>query len=97
MSFIVHIFKINRVGEGRCYTVNLMEAIQGLWSIENIENNPELLQQMGGTISSTAKERHRKAMIDWSNQVRGHDPGCFCRAACQRGFSSFPFSFFHYT
>lgn len=85
---------ISSVGEGRCYTVNLMDAIEHMWSIEDIENNPVMLQQAGAIITDSDKQRYRRAMIEWSNDVRTQDPGCFCRIACEICIIFFIFSRF---
>ncbi|XP_022203887.2 phosphomevalonate kinase isoform X2 [Nilaparvata lugens] len=55
--------------------VRLSAPIKHHWSREN---NLDVEQLLG---SGDYKENHRKAMVEWSEQIRAKDYGYFCRAA----------------
>lgn len=67
------------LGEDKCCVIRISEPIKSHWAKEN---NLDLQQLMS---CDDYKEKHRKAMINWSDEVRNRDPGYFCKAACEKG------------
>ncbi|KOB78431.1 Phosphomevalonate kinase [Operophtera brumata] len=70
-----------RVGQetlgDRCEVIKISQPIKSQWAKDKNLNLNELLSD------SEYKEQYRLDMINWSDQMRSHDYGYFCRIACQ--------------
>ncbi|XP_026493405.2 phosphomevalonate kinase [Vanessa tameamea] len=60
-----------------CEIIKISQPIKSHWAKEKCLNLDELLSD------GEYKEQYRLDMIKWSDEMREHDYGCFCKAACQ--------------
>lgn len=67
------------VGSQRCETIRISEPIKRHWAaIEGLN-----LQQLLG--DGPYKERYRRQMIEWSDEIRSRRPDFFCQSAFATG------------
>jgi len=66
---------IFRLGKGEAVVVRLSAPIKQYWAESHALDLSQLLD------STAYKERHRLAMIEWSEQERAKDYGIFCKKA----------------
>lgn len=64
-----------RIGSEKCVIIRLSGPIKKHWAQTKSLQLDELLSD------GEMKEQHRKAMIEWSENVRSNDHGYFCRMA----------------
>lgn len=72
---ILAIFTIFRFGQERAQIIRISEPIKSTWAQEKGLNLTELLSD------GPYKEKYRKEMIIWSDEMRAKDYGVFCKAA----------------
>lgn len=70
-------FRIHRLGESTAEIIRISEPIKSTWAKEKNLNLSELLSD------GPYKEKYRKDMIVWSDEMRAQDYGIFCREASQ--------------
>lgn len=75
------IFKLCSLGSENCVVIRISEPIKSHWAKIN---NLDLQQLMS---CNDYKEKYRKAMIEWSDEIRQDDPGYFCKIACDKGLN----------
>lgn len=63
----------------KCTLVRISEPIKKHYSEKC---NIDLAELLG---DGPLKEKFRKEMIVWSDEMRSSDPGYFCRSACENG------------
>lgn len=68
----------SRLGD-RCQIVRISEPIKSEWARKMQLDLAELLSD------GPYKEKYRKDMIDWSDEVRKQDYGYFCKTAMEKG------------
>lgn len=66
-----------RIGPEKCSIVRLSGPIKKHWAQTKSLQFDELLSD------GEMKEQHRKAMIEWSENVRSNDYSYFCRLAIE--------------
>ncbi|VVC30188.1 Higher eukaryotic phosphomevalonate kinase [Cinara cedri] len=66
-----------RIGPEKCVIIRLSGPIKKYWAQTKSLQFDELLSD------GEMKEQHRKAMIDWSENIRFNDYGYFCRMAIE--------------
>lgn len=64
-----------RIGPEKCVIIRLSGPIKKHWAQTKSLQLDELLSD------GEMKEQHRKAMIEWSENVRSNDHSYFCRMA----------------
>lgn len=69
---------IHRLGTDSAEIIRISEPIKSHWATEKGLDLNQLLSD------GPYKEKYRKEMIIWSDQVRSTDPGYFCRAAINK-------------
>ncbi|XP_050420259.1 phosphomevalonate kinase [Adelges cooleyi] len=67
----------NRIGLEKCVIIRLSGPIKKHWAQAKSLQFDELLSD------GQMKEQYRKAMIDWSDEIRSKDPSYFCRLAVE--------------
>lgn len=67
----------NTLGAQNCEIIRISHPIKAHWAAQKSLSLEELL---GDT---QYKEKYRKEMIEWSEQVRNNDYGYFCKEACK--------------
>lgn len=72
-----------RIGNDRAEIIHISEPIKSHWAKEKELNLNELLSD------GPYKEKYRKEMIDWSDNVRQTDPGYFCRLSIEKSMYAF--------
>lgn len=74
---LYEISKLNnyRIGPEKSIIIRLSGPIKNHWAKTKSLQLDELLSD------GQMKEQHRKAMIEWSENVRFNDPSYFCRMA----------------
>lgn len=63
----------------QCDVIKISEPIKSHWAKEK---NLDLKELLG---DGEYKEKYRKDMIEWSDEIRKTDYGYFCRVACANG------------
>lgn len=71
-----------RIGEEKAEIIHISEPIKSHWAQEKGLNLTELLSD------GPYKEKYRKEMLNWSESVRQHEPGFFCKASIQKSMST---------
>lgn len=66
-----------RIGSERCVIIRLSGPIKNHWAQTKSLQLNELLSD------GEMKEQHRKAMIEWSENIRFNDHSYFCRKAIE--------------
>lgn len=70
--------RFDRMGNERAEIIRISEPIKSHWAKEKGLDLNELLSD------GPYKEKYRKEMIDWSDDIRQKDPGYFCRLAIEK-------------
>lgn len=70
--------RFDRMGNERAEIIRISEPIKSHWAKEKGLDLNELLSD------GPYKEKYRKEMIDWSDDVRQKDPGYFCRLSIEK-------------
>lgn len=70
--------KLFRIGEEHAQIIRISEPIKSTWAQEKQLNLTELLSD------GPYKEKYRKEMIVWSDEMRSKDYGVFCKAASSK-------------
>jgi phosphomevalonate kinase len=71
-------FLASRLGEENAEIIRISEPIKAFWATKKSLDLTQLLSD------GAYKERYRKEMIVWSDEMRAKDFGIFCREASKR-------------